>query len=166
MPMPHSITAEPNALPAGSHVLTLEGAMPAEGLKPGTRIVTRDTGASVLRAVQVQKMPIDAVQVAAGTLGPGRPTHDVVLPARAELLLRGDHALAHSGQPFALVRAEALVDGRRVRALGLVRLRLVHLSFDRRHVVYADGLELASAAPLTEPDRGTPPAASRADPRR
>ncbi|MBV2361374.1 Hint domain-containing protein [Thalassococcus sp. CAU 1522] len=138
-----------NALVAGTVVLTLDGALPVEYLNPGDRVITRDSGMAVLRAVRRMRLRVPAVSIGADTLGNARPDADVVLPANQEVLVRDWRAQALFGAERALVPAARLVDGEYIRHLGPVDLDLVALVFDAPHILYADGLEVAAAAPET-----------------
>lgn len=140
-----------NALVAGCIVLTLDGALPVEYLAPGDRVITRDSGTAILRAVHHRRARLPAVAIAPGSLGHMRPGHEVTLPAAQEVLVRDWRAAALFGASRALVPVSRLADGTHIRAIGEVDLSLFELHFDRPHILYADGLELASAVPVTEP---------------
>lgn len=136
-----------NALALGTLVLTLDGALPVEFLTPGDRVITRDSGTARLRALHARKLRLSAVTIAPGTLGHMRPDHEVTLPAMQEILLRDWRASALFGAQQALVPLARLVDGRFIRNAGECELHLCELVFDTPHILYADGLELASAKP-------------------
>ncbi len=136
-----------NALAAGTVVLTLEGALPVEYLNPGDRVITRDSGMAVVTQIRRTRRVIPAVAIRAGSLGNTRPDRDAVFPARQEILIRDWRAGALFGASQALVPAARLVDGEFVRDLGPAEMDLVELVFDAPHIVYADGLEVASALP-------------------
>ncbi|MBN9889946.1 Hint domain-containing protein [Salipiger abyssi] len=136
-----------NALVAGTVVLTLDGAIPAEFLCPGDRVITRDSGTAILHALRRSRIRTKLVAIRAGTLGNSRPGSDAVLPARQEILVRDWRAEALFGANRALVPAERLADGEFIREIGTREVDLVELRFDAPHILYADGLELASAAP-------------------
>jgi hypothetical protein len=134
-----------NALPSGSAVLTLDGALPVDYLAVGDRVITRDGGMAVLRSVRRHHARLAAVTIRGGAFGHMRPDQEIVLPATQEILLRDWRAKALFGASRALVPASRLVDGTFVRALGPVEMTWHALSFDQPHILYADGLELASA---------------------
>lgn len=140
-----------NALVAGTEVLTLEGAMPVEYLSPGDRVITRDSGTATLTAIRHRKGRVRLVAIRAGTLGNSRPDSDAVLPAGQEILVRDWRARALFGAERALVPAERLADGEFIRVIGTREVTLVELCFDAPHIVYGDGLELASAASESVP---------------
>ena len=136
-----------NALTVGTQVLTLEGALPVEFLTPGDRVITRDRGAARLRGLRARTLRLPAVTIVPGTLGHMRPDHEVTLPAAQEILLRDWRASALFGAEQALVPLARLVDGTFIQDAGEVVLHLCELVFDQPHILYADGLELASATP-------------------
>ena len=136
-----------NALVAGTTVLTLDGALPVEFLSPGDRVITRDSGMAVLKDVRRRTIVAECVTIRAGSLGNTRPDRDATVPATQEILIRDWRADALFGKAQALVPARRLVDGEFIRAAGKREVTLIELVFDASHIVYADGLELASAAP-------------------
>lgn len=130
-------------LMAGSVVLTLEGEMPVEFLSPGDRVITRDSGMAVVRAVHRRLAHIETVHIKAGSLGHARPESDVTLPASQEVLIRDWRAEALFGSKQALVPARRLADGEFVTLQAARDVTLHIVEFDREHVIYADGLEVS-----------------------
>lgn len=120
---------------AGCRIWTADGALPAEYLAPGDRIVTRGRGYVRLVEAAAVSLRIDAVEVAPGALGRGRPEAPVIVPAGQALLLRG------SGRQAA-APAGCLAGWPGLRALGLRELRLVRLRLETAETLYAEGLEL------------------------
>lgn len=131
---------------AGTKVMTLDGEMPVEFLTEGDRVITRDTGMAVLKAVRTRKVACDVVHIAAGSLGHNRPETDVALPSGQEVLIRDWRAEALFGKKQAMVPASRLVDGEYVRNMGKGVMTVYELVFDTNHVIYAGGLEVAAAA--------------------
>lgn len=136
------------ALPPGTEILTLAGALPVEALYPGDRVITRDAGARTLVRIARHPVPDDVrfVLVRKDALG-GKPSRDLLLPADHRIFLRDWRAQALFGTPAARVPVARLVDGEFIcwteaRPDALLTLHLVH-----EHVLYADGLEVMSAAP-------------------
>ncbi|SDI91295.1 Hint domain-containing protein [Alloyangia pacifica] len=142
-----------NALVAGTRVLTLEGALPVEYLSPGDRVITRDGGVATLTCAQRLKRRLPLVAIRAGSLGNARPEGEALLPAAQQILLRDWRASALFGASQALVPLDRLTDGYFVRAAGCHSVQLVALSFTAAHIIYCDGLELASARPVIPPTR-------------
>ena len=134
-----------NALAAGTVVLTLDGALPVDFIAVGDRVITRDSGVATVRDIRRTKMRIKAVSIKAGSLGNTRPDRDAVLPATQEILIRDWRAEALLGASQALVPAARLVDGEFIRDIGTRDIEVVELVFDAPHILYADGLEVASA---------------------
>lgn len=137
--------AELSGLMAGAVIMTLDGEIPVEFLSPGDRVVTRDTGMAVVRAVHARHIIGDAVGIMAGSLGHTRPERDVLIPADQEILIRDWRAEALAGTRQAMIPAARLVDGQYVTLHSNVAMTVYDITFDRAHVIYADGLELASA---------------------
>jgi hypothetical protein len=144
--------ASPAALPAGCTVLTLDGALPVEHLYPGDRLITRH-GARALAGIDQVVLPAGTaiVEIAQNALG-GRPERDLWLPAGQRILLRDWRARALYGQAQACVPAGQLVDGEYLRLAVLEQdVTGFALRFGRPEIMYADGLELASADALNVP---------------
>jgi len=139
-----SDTKNISGLVAGSVIMTLEGEMPVQFLSPGDRVVTRDTGMATIKAVRPRKLVCDAVAIMAGSLGHTRPDRDVVVPAGQKILIRDWRAEALFGQKQAMIPAAQLVDGEFLTLHEGVELTIYEIEFDRAHVIYADGLEVAS----------------------
>lgn len=134
------------ALPPGTEILTLAGALPVEALYPGDRIITRDAGAQTLRSITRHAVPDDTrfIQVTRDALG-GKPTRETLLPATLPILLRDWRAKALFGTLAARVPLARLVDGEHLRWSHARPPALLTLQFDHVHVLYADGLEVMSA---------------------
>ncbi|MBU2963779.1 Hint domain-containing protein [Citreicella sp. C3M06] len=146
-PARHVVSPETlNALVAGTNVLTLDGALPVEYLAPGDRVITRNAGAATLLGIRRYRARVRLVAIKAGTLGNCRPDRDALLPAGQEVLVRDWRAGALFGASRALAPAQRLVDGQFIRVIGTREVDLVELMLDGPHILYGDGLELASAA--------------------
>jgi len=142
----------PAALAPASMILTLDGTLPVEHLYPGDKVITRH-GARALVAIDRVVMPAGTpiVEVTRNAFG-GRPDRDVWLPAAQRVLIRDWRAKALYGQAQACVPAGQLADGEYVRHGQLdCEVTCFALRFGRPEILYADGLELASADPLTVP---------------
>lgn len=141
------VTRSSAALAAGfaaaTRILTLDGMISVDCLRPGDRIVTRDLGMVRLVAVSSEvHNGVRPVILSASAVGHARPEVDLALGADQPLLLRDWRARALFGHDRALVPVRRLIDGTFIR-LGPVqpRLRLFSLLFDRPHVIYAEGVE-------------------------
>jgi len=100
--------------------MTMDGEIPVEHLSVGDRIITRDSGMSVLRSVSSETVKMTPIRIKAGSLGHARPDRDMMVSPNALLYIRD-------------WRAEALFGASAV-------------SFDRQHILYADGVEMLSEA--------------------
>jgi len=133
------------ALPIGTELLTLAGALPVEALYPGDKLITRDAGAQPL--VRIMRHPVPEgmrfVAVSRNALG-GKPTRDVILPACQPILVRDWRARAMFGTPSARVPLARLVDGDHLRRTQERPAALLTLTCARVHILYADGLEVMS----------------------
>ena len=128
----------------GALIMTLDGEMRVSDLRPGSRVITRDSGMAVLRAVRHRRVTGRAVRIKASSLGHNRPERDATLPAGQPVLVRDWRAKALFGAEQALVPAERLVDGEFVTLHNNATMTLYELEFDTPHVLYVDGLEVAS----------------------
>lgn len=137
------------ALPPGTEILSLAGALPVEALYPGDRVITRDAGAQVLTRIARHDVPtgLRFVSVRKDALG-GKPMRDLLLPANQRILLRDWRAQALFGTPCARVPLSRLVDGEFISWSDERPKALLSLHFRRTHLIYADGLELFSADPV------------------
>ncbi len=140
-----------NALPAGMVVLTLDGALPVEFLNEGDRVISRNSGVATLVRVTRYRRTIPTIAIKHGTLGVSRPERDAIVPSSQEIHVRDWRAATLSRADQALVPAIRLVDGEFVRNAGKMTLDLFELHFDAPQIIYADGLELASATRVTVP---------------
>lgn len=129
---------------AGSVIMTMNGEARVRDVRPGDRIITRDSGMAVLRSVRSRRVTTRAVRIKAGSLGHTRPERDVTLPAGQPMLIRDWRAEAVFGAKQATVAAGRLVDGEFITLRDGVTMTIHELVFDSLHVVYVDGLEVAS----------------------
>ncbi|QQA44294.1 Hint domain-containing protein [Pelagovum pacificum] len=138
-------SADISGLFAGTTVMTMDGEMPVDHLTVGDRIITRDTGVAVLRDVRVTEVEVMAVRVKAGSLGHSRPDEDMILPPGAMVHIRDWRAEAMFGSKSALVPVRRLIDGEFIAEGEKKMVRVYDLVFDQQHILYANGLEVASA---------------------
>ena len=138
----------PAGMAQGTKVLTLDGALPVEFLTPGDRVITRDAGVQTLRAISARASTAAMIRICQNSLGNGRPGDDIVISADQPILVRDWRAKVLYGQVQAMVPANRLVDGQYIRAEPSATTQLFTLHFDAQHVIYAEGMELASAPAL------------------
>lgn len=132
---------------AGTSVMTLEGELPVEHLAPGDRIITRDTGMAVLRDIRVSEVEMATIRIKAGSLGHTRPDRDMTVGPDTLIHIRDWRAEALYGQKSAMIPARRLTDGEFVAEQPVEIVKVFELIFDRQHILYADGIEVASTAP-------------------
>ncbi len=131
-------------LVAGSIILTLDGEVAVEDITVGARVITRDCGMSIVRRVAVRQLRCDVVRIKAGSLGHTRPDRDVTVIADQKILVRDWRAKAVFSRAAALVSARDLVDGEFVTLQMGRFITVFEIEFDSGHILYADGLEVAS----------------------
>ncbi|MFY9209588.1 MAG: Hint domain-containing protein [Aestuariivita sp.] len=132
----------------GTSVRTLDGDIPIEFLSPGDRIITRNSGAAKLIAIEVDTVTEAAVEFTSGSIGDIAAETSLILPASQPILLRDWRAKVMFGQPQAVCVAGMLIDHGFILDLGEREMTLHRLIFNRDQVVYAGGLELMSAPML------------------
>jgi hypothetical protein len=131
-------------LMAKSIILTMQGEKRVEELRAGDRIITRDSGMAILKGLRARRVATRAVRIKAGSLGHTRPERDVTVPAGQPVLIRDWRAEAIFGAKQAMVPAARLVDGEFVTLHEDATMTVYQLEFDAPHVLYVDGLEVAS----------------------
>ena len=140
----NSNTCEAGFAP-GTIVMTMDGEIPVEFLNPGDRIITR-RGVRKLKTIMRHNLPegTPRVVVSAEALG-GKPAKEVTLMPGQRVLVRDWRAQALWGKDIAAPHAARLVDGKYIRSETGARQIMLSLYFGAPEIVYADGLELASA---------------------
>ena len=136
----------------GTTVRTADGDIPVEHLSPGDRVITRNSGAAPLMALEIDTVTEQAVEFTAGSMNVDCPAQSLILPSSQPVLLRDWRAKVMFGQPQAVTPAGLLVDHGFILDLGERDLALYRLIFERDQVIYAGGLELTSA-PILERKR-------------
>jgi len=131
---------------AGTTVLTLSGEMPIEALSVGDRVITRDSGMTHVKAIKATTVTMEAIRIKAGSLGHSRPDRDMIAAPGAKLHIRDWRAEALFGKPTASVAAERLVDGEFLAKQPETEMTVYEITFDRAHIIYADGIEMIAGA--------------------
>lgn len=134
---------------AGTRIGTDRGQRPVEDLRPGDRVVTRDSG--VRRLLWTCRTRIDAdtcqphlrpVRIPRDAFGPGLPARDTDVSPQHRLLLTDWRATLLFGTREVLAPAKALFAPARCG-----ETEYVHLLFDRHEIVTANGLPMESFHP-------------------
>ncbi|AKS46514.1 Hint domain-containing protein [Octadecabacter temperatus] len=141
-----ALPANVAGLAAGTTVMTLDGEKAVETLKAGDRIITRDSGMAILRETRSQKVHVASIQIKAGSLGHTRPEDDMIVGPDTLVHIRDWRAKALFGADVATVKAKRLIDGEFVSEVEAKTMTVYELIFEKQHIVYADGLEVASTA--------------------
>lgn len=131
---------------AGTSIMTLDGEIPVEHLSVGDRIITRDAGMSVIKAIVSRDVKMQPIRIKAGSLGHTRPDRDMIVSPGTRIHIRDWRAEALFGAAAATVEASRLVDGEFLAQLASRDVKVFDLVFDREHILYADGVEVVSAA--------------------
>lgn len=131
---------------AGTTIMTLDGEIPVEHLSVGDRIITRDSGMSVIRSINTRDVKLQPIRIKAGSLGHTRPDRDMIVAPGTRIHIRDWRAEALFGAAAATVEASRLVDGEFLAQLPSRDVKVFDLMFDREHILYADGVEIISAA--------------------
>ncbi|SMX32232.1 Hint domain-containing protein [Octadecabacter ascidiaceicola] len=141
-----TLPANVAGLAQGTTIMTLDGEKAVEALNAGDRIITRDSGMAILREVKSQKVHVASIQIKAGSLGHTRPEDDMIVGPDTLVHIRDWRANALFGADVATVKAKRLIDGEFVSEVEAKTMTVYELIFDKQHIVYADGLEVASSA--------------------
>lgn len=129
---------------AGTTIMTLDGEIPVEHLNAGDRIITRDSGMSVLRGITMRTIKTAPIRIKAGSLGHTRPDRDMLVAPGTRIHLRDWRAEALFGSKSASVTAERLIDGEFLARQDVREMTVYELQFDNAHIIYADGIEMVA----------------------
>ena len=72
----------------GTTIMTLDGEMPVEHLSVGDRVITRDSGMSVIKAIYSRDVTMQPIRIKAGSLGHTRPERDMIVAPGARIHIR------------------------------------------------------------------------------
>lgn len=131
----------------GTKIATQHGEMPVKTLKVGNMVMTLDHGLQPIRWIHFHDCPLDGVErtakpllIAAGALGKGAPTQDLVVSPQHRIFVGGAGQLAADFDDEALVPAKSLTALAGVRHMaGKRHITWVHFACDRHEVVRANG---------------------------
>jgi hypothetical protein len=130
--------------------------VPVEVLRAGDLVVTRDHGLQPLRCVgrktlslaQLVVAPaLRPVRFAAGSLGPSRPSRDMLVSPQHRMLVEGPRAEMLFGEPEVLVAAQHLCGRPGVDQPVVEGVTYIHLMFDRHEILCSDGVWSESFQP-------------------
>ncbi len=132
----------------GTLVLTTRGEVPAEQLRPGDMIVTRDHGPRPLRRVMVKSMSgrflldnphLKPVLIRKGAFGDGLPTRDTMISPNMRIPLTVEQGGTLRRKAETMTAVKHLIDHDGVRQIDTVGIGYVHLGFDRHEVIAVNG---------------------------
>lgn len=167
---PGRAIGSPFGVMQGTRIATPDGERPVEELETGDRVLTADAGPQAvlwiarwhLSGARMFTDPgLRPVRLRAHALGPGRPSRDLHVSPRQQLVLRGPGAEALFNTSEVLVAAEDLRDDLRVlRSAGAGRVSCHAIGLARPHLLYANGVDVVALYPEHSTCEGLP-----ADPR-
>lgn len=133
----------------GTLILTDQGEMPVERLRPGDMVMTRDNGPQPLRWTGSQLIDtamlqntdlLRPIRIRAGALGQGLPLRDLRVSHQHRILIRSNLALDIFGQPEVLVAAKHLTCIAGVEIDHDTRMvEYFHILFDRHEIISSEG---------------------------
>ncbi len=145
----------------GTRIRCAGGDRLVEELREGDRIQTRDNGEQEvlwigsrrITGARLHAMPeMRPVRIRTGAFGLDVPEDDLIVSPRHRLLMRGARARELFNTDEVLVRAQDLIDHRRVVLDHVLReVTYVHLLLERHEVVWANGVESESFHPAAAP---------------
>ncbi|MEQ6250963.1 Hint domain-containing protein [Sulfitobacter sp. HNIBRBA3233] len=131
----------------GTDILTPTGYKKVESLQPGDHVMTLDNGAQEILWARRNEQPLEAAEVdakpvliKAGALGPGHPSHDLVVSPQHRILVGGQGQLHRAFDAEVFVPAKALTDLPGIRFMqGKRTITWFHFACARHEVVLANG---------------------------
>jgi Hint domain len=133
---------------AGTLIATPRGEMPAESLRVGDKVVTRDNGVQQIRWVGRNDLDWRQLQVQAhlkpvlvreGSLGDGLPERDMMVSPNHRILVSNALTALHFDEPEVLVAAKHLVGGLGMQTIDSFGTTYIHFLFDRHEVLLSNG---------------------------
>ena len=131
----------------GTRLATQRGEALIEILRPGDRLLTRDSGfreiawigKKTLLAPQLHADEgLAPIRIRAGALGPDLPGTDLTLSPNHRVLLRGSDIAMNYGTPEVLIAAKFLLGRPGVEIVKPDVVTYVHIMFDRHEVVLSN----------------------------
>ena len=130
----------------GTHITLADGRqIPVEDLRPGDRVLTRDSGPQELRWIGMQTLRATGA-FAPITIAPGalNNTGELTLSPNHRLFIYQRTDRLGAGQPEVMVRAGALVNGVTVVQSEGGFVDYFQLLFDKHEIIYAEGIAAES----------------------
>ncbi|MDO5604598.1 MAG: Hint domain-containing protein [Paracoccus sp. (in: a-proteobacteria)] len=136
----------------GTLIMTDRGEVAVEDLRVGDLVATRDNGMQPIRWIGGSAIRfldsashLAPIRIAAGALGNGIPTADLLVSPQHRVLVRSNIAQKMFSAPEVLVAAKQLcqIDGIDI-ATDLTEVEYFHILFDQHEIVLANGAETES----------------------
>ena len=139
----------------GTRIATPDGLRAAEQLAVGDQVLTQDRGAQVLRWVgrstHAVTEALAPIRIAAGALGGGLPTRDLLVSPQHRMLLRSRIAARMTGHAEVFVPAKKLLGLPGVtREAALGEVTYVHFMCDHHEIVFAEGAPSETLLPAPQ----------------
>jgi Ca2+-binding RTX toxin-like protein len=140
----------------GTRITTDRGRVPVEAIRPGDRVLTRDSGFQTVRWVGrrdlatadlARRPAFCPVRIGRGALGPDMPGRSIDLSPQHRVLFAGPAAELLCGEHEVLVAALHLCGRPGVRRLPPRPVSYIHILFDRHEIVETEGLWTESFQP-------------------
>ncbi|SMX34996.1 Hint domain-containing protein [Actibacterium lipolyticum] len=143
----------------GTMIATIKGERPAEDLREGDKVITRDNGIQEIRwagkkTLNGKELTLDhhlkPVLIREGALGQGLPERDMLVSPDHRLLVANDKTALHFDEREVLVAAKHLVNNRGIEVKNAHSATYIHFLFDRHEVVLSNGAWSESFQPGTQ----------------
>lgn len=132
---------------AGTKVMTVEGEVSIEDIKPGDLVVTRDHGMQPVRWVGGQECRFGAVKFTAGAI---RNSADIYVCPNHRLLLSGPEAMLLFANREVLIPARHFVNGDTVVVEPERSAHFFHVLLDQPELIYCEASTCESLVPAPE----------------
>jgi hypothetical protein len=142
-----SIATQPVCYSVGTLISTPNGPIAVEILKPDDLVYTLDHGPMPIRWTRREAQRLEAVGtgekpvlIAAGSLGQGRPTQDLIVSPQHRILVGGHRQSQGLFRTEAFAPAKSLTSLRGIRHMkGMQNITWIHFACERHEVVTANG---------------------------
>ncbi len=140
----------------GTLIATPRGEVPVESLRPGDRIITRDSGMQEIRWIgrrdltwaDLKAAPhLKPIMIRQGSLGNGLPERDMMVSPNHRVLVANDRTALYFDEHEVLVSAKHLAGGKGVHSVDAAGSSYIHFMFDRHEVVLSNGAWTESFQP-------------------
>ncbi len=140
----------------GTMIATPRGEVPAELLRVGDKVITRDNGIEEVRWIGARHLEwaelsanphLQPVLIRQGSLGNGLPEQDMMVSPNHRMLVANDRTALYFAEHEVLVAAKHLVGSKGVHSVTSMGTTYLHFMFDRHEVVLANGAWTESFQP-------------------